>query len=74
MCGWVGGRIYVEDLLALGAENGKSELHPQKYRVVGADQSYCGEIEVGITFTLKVHSFSYYHLVMFANLLPPSLV
>ncbi|XP_028769933.1 elicitor-responsive protein 1 [Neltuma alba] len=45
--------IYVEDLLALGAENGRSELHPRKYRVVGADQSYCGEIEVGITFTLK---------------------
>ncbi|KAK4277958.1 hypothetical protein QN277_015871 [Acacia crassicarpa] len=45
--------IYVKDLLAIGAENGKAELRPQKYRVVGADQSYCGEIEVGITFTLE---------------------
>ncbi|KAF7816438.1 elicitor-responsive protein 1 [Senna tora] len=46
--------IYVEDLLAIGVENGSAELHPRKYNVVSADQSYCGEIEVGITFTLKV--------------------
>ncbi|KAI4307621.1 hypothetical protein L6164_030790 [Bauhinia variegata] len=45
--------IHVEDLLALGVENGAYELHPCKYRVVSADQSYCGEIEVGITFTLR---------------------
>lgn len=47
-------RIYVEDLLAVGVENGTAELHPRKYRVVRTDQSYCGEIEVGVTFTRKV--------------------
>ncbi|CBI31668.3 hypothetical protein VitviT2T_019251 [Vitis vinifera] len=46
--------IYLEDLLALGVENGKSELHPCKYRVVRTDQTYCGEIRVGINFTPKV--------------------
>ncbi|PON76335.1 C2 domain containing protein [Trema orientale] len=46
--------IYVEDLLALGAENGIAELHPRKYRVVGSDQNYRGEIQVGVTFTRKV--------------------
>ncbi|XVF83694.1 hypothetical protein PTKIN_Ptkin16aG0511100 [Pterospermum kingtungense] len=46
--------IYVEDLLAIGAEKGKAELHPTKYSVVSADQSYCGEIQVGATFTQKV--------------------
>uniref|UniRef100_A0A2N9IQV5 C2 domain-containing protein n=1 Tax=Fagus sylvatica TaxID=28930 RepID=A0A2N9IQV5_FAGSY len=46
--------IYVEDLLAVGVENGTAELHPRKYRVVRTDQSYCGEIEVGVTFTRKV--------------------
>ncbi|KAK7276279.1 hypothetical protein RIF29_17417 [Crotalaria pallida] len=49
--------IYVKDLLAAGAENGSSELHPRKYSVVGADQSYCGEIEVGITFTRKEEEY-----------------
>jgi len=51
-------RIYVKDLLAEGAENGSAELRPHKYSVVRADQSYCGEIEVGITFTRKVTSYS----------------
>ncbi|PON44743.1 C2 domain containing protein [Parasponia andersonii] len=46
--------IYVEDLLALGAENGTAELHPRKYSVVSADQTYRGEIQVGVTFTSKV--------------------
>ncbi|XP_034703130.1 16 kDa phloem protein 1 [Vitis riparia] len=46
--------IYLEDLLALGVENGKAELHPCKYRVVRTDQTYCGEIRVGINFTPKV--------------------
>ncbi|XVE69198.1 hypothetical protein DITRI_Ditri09bG0132200 [Diplodiscus trichospermus] len=48
--------IYVEDLLATGAEKGNAELHPSKYSVVHADQTYCGEIQVGATFTLKVPS------------------
>ena len=47
-------RIYVKDLLAQGVEDGAAEIHPRKYNVVRADKSYCGEIEVGITFTLKV--------------------
>ncbi|WCJ19627.1 Elicitor-responsive protein 1 [Euphorbia peplus] len=46
--------IYVKELLEMGVENGKSELHPHKYSVVQADQSYCGEIQVAINFTLKV--------------------
>ncbi|KAM7263743.1 hypothetical protein ACFE04_001426 [Oxalis oulophora] len=47
--------IYVKDLLALGVENGKGELPPTKYRVVTADQSYYGEVQVGVTFTLMAH-------------------
>ncbi|XWS65984.1 hypothetical protein CRYUN_Cryun05aG0161300 [Craigia yunnanensis] len=46
--------IYVEDLLAIGAEKGNAELHPCKHSVVLADQSYCGGIQVGVTFTRKV--------------------
>ncbi|KAL0003122.1 hypothetical protein SO802_016903 [Lithocarpus litseifolius] len=46
--------IYVEDLMAVGVEKGTAELHPRKYSVVRKDQSYCGEIEVGVTFTRKV--------------------
>uniref|UniRef100_I1JHZ2 C2 domain-containing protein n=1 Tax=Glycine max TaxID=3847 RepID=I1JHZ2_SOYBN len=49
--------IYVKDLLAEGAENGSAELRPHKYSVVRADQSYCGEIEVGITFTRKEEEY-----------------
>lgn len=45
--------IYVEDLLALGVENGVSELRPQKYNVVGDNLNYSGEIQVGVTFTQK---------------------
>ncbi|CAM0883518.1 unnamed protein product [Alopecurus aequalis] len=43
--------INVTDLISIGMEKGKSELHPAKYRVVTADNSYHGEIKVGITFT-----------------------
>ncbi|KAG6670105.1 16 kDa phloem protein 1-like [Carya illinoinensis] len=50
--------IYVEDLLAVGVENGTAELHPRKYSVVRVDQTYCGEIEVGVTFTKKVEEKS----------------
>ena len=46
--------IYVEDLMAVGVENGIAELHPRKYSVVCKKQSYCGEIEVGVTFIPKV--------------------
>ncbi|XVF75330.1 hypothetical protein PTKIN_Ptkin13bG0179400 [Pterospermum kingtungense] len=46
--------IYVEDLLAIGAEKGNAELHPCKHSIVNGGQSYCGEIQVGATFTRKV--------------------
>ncbi|KAF4386214.1 16 kDa phloem protein 1 [Cannabis sativa] len=48
--------IYVEDLLALGAENGAAQLHPRKYSVISADQTYRGEIQVGVTFTIKAEA------------------
>ncbi|KAI3862161.1 hypothetical protein MKW92_045669 [Papaver armeniacum] len=43
--------IYVDDLLALGVEKGKAEMHPTKYRVVASDKSYNGEIRVALSFT-----------------------
>ncbi|XP_057475544.1 16 kDa phloem protein 1-like isoform X1 [Actinidia eriantha] len=46
--------IYLKDLLALGVENGSAELPPSKYKLVASDQRYCGEIQVGVTFTPKV--------------------
>ncbi|XP_020252538.1 elicitor-responsive protein 1 isoform X2 [Asparagus officinalis] len=46
--------INVADVILLGMENGKGELHTCKHRVVLADQTYCGEIRVGVTFTPKV--------------------
>nr|KYP75911.1 Elicitor-responsive protein 1 [Cajanus cajan] len=45
--------IYVEDLLAIGVKDGVNELQLLKYRVVRADQSYCGEIDVGVTFKVE---------------------
>ncbi|KAG4989705.1 hypothetical protein AAZX31_11G223700 [Glycine max] len=45
--------VYVEDLLAIGVEDGAAELQPLKYRVIRADQSYCGEIDLGITFKVE---------------------
>ncbi|XP_060185641.1 16 kDa phloem protein 1 isoform X1 [Lycium barbarum] len=43
--------IYLKEFIELGLENGIAEIHPRKYSVVGSDQCYCGEIQVGITFT-----------------------
>ncbi|MED6167605.1 hypothetical protein PIB30_004415 [Stylosanthes scabra] len=43
--------IYVKDLLAQGIENGGAKLQSLKYRVIGENNSYCGEIDVAITFT-----------------------
>ncbi|MFQ6647011.1 hypothetical protein Gotur_019681 [Gossypium turneri] len=45
--------IFVKDLLAIGADEGSAELHPTKHSVVNAEQRYCGEIVVGLTFTKK---------------------
>ncbi|QCE01228.1 elicitor-responsive protein 1 isoform X1 [Vigna unguiculata] len=50
--------VHVKDLLAEGTEKGSAVLRPHKYSVVRADQSYCGEIEVGITFTLKEQEYA----------------
>lgn len=44
----------MKELIELGLEKGKAELRPQKYRVVFTDKTYCGEIQVGVTFTAKV--------------------
>ncbi|PHT80907.1 hypothetical protein T459_13922 [Capsicum annuum] len=52
--------IYLKEFIELGLENGKAEIHPKKYSVVGSDQCYCGEIQVGITFTPKVHNFFFF--------------
>ncbi|TKY56748.1 Elicitor-responsive protein 1 [Spatholobus suberectus] len=46
--------IHVGDLLAQGVENGGAKLQTLKYRVVRANKSYCGEIDVGVTFTPRV--------------------
>ena len=46
--------IYLKELLELGVENGKAEIHRQKYSIVASDQTFSGEIQVGITFTPKV--------------------
>ncbi|KAG5064304.1 hypothetical protein JHK85_005487 [Glycine max] len=46
--------IHVKDLLAQGIENGGAKLQTLKYRVVRANNSYCGEIDVGVTFTPQV--------------------
>ncbi|XP_044345043.1 elicitor-responsive protein 1 [Triticum aestivum] len=43
--------INVTDLISMGMESGTSRLNPAKYRVVTADNSYHGEIKIGITFT-----------------------
>ncbi|KAG8380732.1 hypothetical protein BUALT_Bualt06G0046500 [Buddleja alternifolia] len=43
--------IYLKELFQRGVEDGKAELATQKYRVVSSDQTYHGEIQVGLTFT-----------------------
>jgi hypothetical protein len=51
-------RIYVKDLLA-EEQNEVAKLPPLKYRVIRANQSYRGEIDVAITFTPKVINISH---------------
>ncbi|RXI08943.1 hypothetical protein DVH24_023087 [Malus domestica] len=43
--------IYVKELLAQGVQNGTAEQHPLYYSVVRANNTYHGEIKVGLTFT-----------------------
>ncbi|KAM0866638.1 hypothetical protein ACQ4PT_042501 [Festuca glaucescens] len=52
--------INVADLISIGMEKGTSELNLARYSVVTADNSYRGEIKVGITFTAaKVHKLAH---------------
>lgn len=57
-------RINVEDLLGLGVENGSYEMNPTKFRVIGNDKSYHGEIKVGVKFT-KVLFLSHFSISSF---------
>ncbi|KAI3862163.1 hypothetical protein MKW92_045671 [Papaver armeniacum] len=43
--------IYVDDLLAQGMANGKAEIPPCNYSVVGSNQSDNGGVRVGLAFT-----------------------
>lgn len=43
--------INVTDLISVGMESGSSQQNPAKYSVVAADNSYHGEIRVGLSFT-----------------------
>nr|GMC63722.1 elicitor-responsive protein 1 isoform X2 [Ipomoea batatas] len=45
--------VHLKEVFELGIENGTYELHPHKYSVVGSDQSFCGEIQVAISFSPK---------------------
>ncbi|CAN1257514.1 16 kDa phloem protein 1 [Linum perenne] len=45
----------VKDVLETGVEKGSYELRPCKHSVVTADNSYHGELIVGLKFTLKVN-------------------
>lgn len=45
------------DLLAMGVEKGSYDLHPSKFRVIGHDKKYSGDIKVGVKFT-KVYYIS----------------
>ncbi|KAL9230138.1 hypothetical protein vseg_005526 [Gypsophila vaccaria] len=45
--------IYVDDLLALGVENGSYEMRTAKYRLDAANGAYCGDIKIGVKFTCK---------------------
>ncbi|XP_076914522.1 16 kDa phloem protein 1-like [Bidens hawaiensis] len=51
--------MYLKQVLERGVENGSAELHPQKYRVVGSNQNYRGDMQVGVTFTPRVETQSY---------------
>ncbi|KAI3985135.1 hypothetical protein MKX01_027221, partial [Papaver californicum] len=46
-------KIYVDDLLEQGMVNGKAQLPPCNYNIVGSNQSDNGGIRVGLTFTPK---------------------
>lgn len=56
----------MEDLLALGVEQGSAQMRPTKHRVVRADNSYCGEIQVGVSFNVKVHISLFVHVHFFS--------
>ncbi|KAF5178114.1 Dna repair protein rad5 [Thalictrum thalictroides] len=45
--------IDLKDLVEIGAEKGKEELHPRHYNVIDTNNAHAGEIQVAFTFTLK---------------------
>ncbi|CAN8254515.1 unnamed protein product [Cochlearia groenlandica] len=45
--------VYVKELLEMGVEKGNSELRPTKYNVVDSDNSFVGEILLGVTYSLQ---------------------
>ncbi|KAH6802371.1 hypothetical protein C2S51_033817 [Perilla frutescens var. frutescens] len=45
--------VYLNELFEVGVEKGKAELPIQKYRIVSSNNTYHGEIQVGITFTMN---------------------
>ncbi|KAJ9539978.1 hypothetical protein OSB04_026484 [Centaurea solstitialis] len=51
--------IYLKEVLEAGVEKGRSELRTQKCSVVDNNQSYRGDIRVGLTFTPRVETVSY---------------
>ncbi|KAI7751231.1 hypothetical protein M8C21_021300 [Ambrosia artemisiifolia] len=51
--------VYLKEVLEQGVADGSAELRPQKYRVVGSSQNYCGDMQVGITFTPRVETQTY---------------
>ncbi|KAI3974507.1 hypothetical protein MKX01_018000 [Papaver californicum] len=46
-------KIYVDDLLAQGMVNGKAQIPPCNYSIIGSNQSDNGGIRIGLAFTPK---------------------
>lgn len=47
-------RIHLKEILEEGIEKGRAEVQPTRYRVILADRTYRGDINVGLSFTAKV--------------------
>ncbi|KAI3854685.1 hypothetical protein MKW98_018806 [Papaver atlanticum] len=59
--------IYVDDLLAQGVVNGKAELPPCNYSVVGSNKSDNGGIRIGLAFTTNQASNIYIYIYQFVD-------
>lgn len=55
----------MEDLLIQGAEKGTADMRSLKYSVVDKNKAYRGEMQVGVTFTLKVFFLFFFSLFFF---------